>query len=685
MTNFLSKSKYKLATSCPTKLYYSVNSKIYPNSNNDNDFLQSLAEGGYQIGKLATFKFSFFDKIYSIETLNTDEALKHTEEALKHDKVIIYEAAFVINSLFVRTDILVKDGNNITIYEVKAKSYSQEEDAEFVNKNKGNIKPAWAPYLYDIAFQKWVVLKALPGYNINAFLTLVNKEHECTKEGLNKLFKIKRDIVRNTENPENIISRRVFIETPENLKPDDLDLDLLINVNVDDIIHDIWTKKYAIDFKNLKLNALSYEEQIINLSDALNKGEKIEAAVTSKCKGCEFYKSPYDLKENEKSGRWECIKNAWNLKDEHQSEQLLFNLYNGFRAESFFELTSQKKYFLKDLSEEDLLNKKEKEQKEKGNEIYDVLAFSNTERRVTQCLAERNKDKPIYVKELGLKEALNDLETKYPLHFIDFETIAAAIPHHKGLKPYQTIAFQYSHHILHKDGRVEHKTEWINLTKGTFPSFDFVRNLKTSINDGHPIFRYSNHENTVLNDIAKQLEISAEKDKNDLIEFIKTITNNKKENHVGSNSMIDLCDWIKKYYYNPLTKGANSIKKVLPAVMATSQFVKEKYSKPYYSNNFKEGIIWYQLDDNNNPIDPYKLLPPLKTNLQIDLEDEITEESEDGDKSINSGGPAMAAYAEMQFDDMDDNTFNEYKNALLRYCELDTLAMVMIFEHLREI
>jgi len=51
MTKLLSKSKYKLAISCPTKLYYASNTTQYPNSNDENDFLQSLAEGGYQIGK----------------------------------------------------------------------------------------------------------------------------------------------------------------------------------------------------------------------------------------------------------------------------------------------------------------------------------------------------------------------------------------------------------------------------------------------------------------------------------------------------------------------------------------------------------------------------------------------------------------------------------------------------------
>jgi len=38
------------------------------------------------------------------------------------------------------------------------------------------------------------------------------------------------------------------------------------------------------------------------------------------------------------------------------------------------------------------------------------------------------------------------------------------------------------------------------------------------------------------------------------------------------------------------------------------------------------------------------------------------------------------AYARMQFEIISDYERNELKTALLKYCELDTLAMVMIYE-----
>ena len=44
----------------------------------------------------------------------------------------------------------------------------------------------------------------------------------------------------------------------------------------------------------------------------------------------------------------------------------------------------------------------------------------------------------------------------------------------------------------------------------------------------------------------------------------------------------------------------------------------------------------------------------------------------------------MSAYESMQFEDLDDKIRNSIGKALLKYCELDTLAMVMIYEAWRE-
>ena len=47
------KSAFKIATHCRTQAYYYRNPDVYENQSASDDFLKSLAEGGFQVGELA--------------------------------------------------------------------------------------------------------------------------------------------------------------------------------------------------------------------------------------------------------------------------------------------------------------------------------------------------------------------------------------------------------------------------------------------------------------------------------------------------------------------------------------------------------------------------------------------------------------------------------------------------------
>ena len=70
----------------------------------------------------------------------------------------------------------------------------------------------------------------------------------------------------------------------------------------------------------------------------------------------------------------------------------------------------------------------------------------------------------------------------------------------------------------------------------------------------------------------------------------------------------------------------------------------------------------------------------------LDSAETIVEDLEamDVDIEIAEGGAAAMAFARLQFEDLSQQTREQIKAALLRYCELDTLAMVMVFESWRE-
>ena len=77
----------------------------------------------------------------AIETLNSEDAIIQTNEALQDENVILYEPAITYDDKFlIRVDVFEKEGNDVDLIEVKAKSWSSEE--ELFNQN-GTIKSTW--------------------------------------------------------------------------------------------------------------------------------------------------------------------------------------------------------------------------------------------------------------------------------------------------------------------------------------------------------------------------------------------------------------------------------------------------------------------------------------------------------------------------------------------------------------
>ena len=77
---------------------------------------------------------------------------------------------------------------------------------------------------------------------------------------------------------------------------------------------------------------------------------------------------------------------------------------------------------------------------------------------------------------------------------------------------------------------------------------------------------------------------------------------------------------------------------------------------------------------------PYKKLPSVAEYLPEGLLADVNDGEATGtEMSINNGGAALTAYSMLQF--CGKKMVEPLKQALLRYCELDTLAMVFIWEY----
>jgi hypothetical protein len=247
------------------------------------------------------------------------------------------------------------------------------------------------------------------------------------------------------------------------------------------------------------------------LSEDYHNDRRIDHPIGAWCSNCQFDCDADELAAGKKSGFRECWKRALNVDDTFFERPLVFDLWNYRRKQ---EMIDAGKYHLADLEFEDVEPKHPKDS-------YDGLPVY--ERQWLQICKVRDDDDEPWIDEAGLRSKIQ--LWKWPLHCIDFETCMVAIPFNKGRRPYEQIAFQFSHHVMYEDGRVEHRGEYINGERGRFPNFDFVRTLREELStDEGMVFRYAPHENTVLIQIMDQLLSSDEPDRNDLAGWIRTMT-----------------------------------------------------------------------------------------------------------------------------------------------------------------
>lgn len=645
----LTKSRFKTALECPNKLFF-TSKKEYPNNKSDDPFMQALASGGFQVEALARLHYPngvFIDT----ENFEYNEAFRLTKEALELENVVIYEAAFQYEGLFIRTDIIVKKGNTIKLIEVKAKSFNPNDENNFVGA-RGGLSSGWKPYLFDLAFQKYVAQKTFPDLKFEAYLLMADKTKKAGIDGLNQLFRI----------PKNGNPRTGLIKKVDSLE--EIGNSVLSEIKVDDIINDIIGNKYKYH------ENLGFEEAIETFKKAYQANSYLNWPTKfGACKGCEFKATP----EQEQEGLLSGFKHCFAI--QHQWTAAEFNKPNAMQVWNFRgkNLMEENRLLMEQLTEEDF------------NIKPTAGRMSPSERQWIQVEKARSNDASIHFEKEELKQEMN--QWVFPLHFIDFETSTVALPFTAGRKPYEQVAFQFSHHRYNQDGSIVHQSQYINNTPGEFPNFIFARALQSAIgNDNGSVFKFATHENSIVNAIIIQLDESQEADKLELIAFLKTIsqsTANQVQTWKGNRNMIDLCKVVKDYYYNPYTKGSNSIKAVLPASLNSSDFLKKKYSQPIgginlSSLNFEASHIWIKMDG-NTVINPYKNLDPLFENW----EDSAIEETISDMENIADGGAALTAYAKLQYVDMTTRERDEITQGLLKYCELDTLAMVMIYEHFK--
>ncbi len=642
---YLTKSRFKLAVECPTKLFYSGKDGEYRDSTAEDEFLASLAEGGYQVGALAKLRYP--DGI-EIHEKNHAQAEALTREYLARDSVVLFEPAIRVGDLFVRIDVLVKHNNHLELIEVKAKSYNST--APDIVGARGKIKSDMLPYLQDAAFQTFVLQRAHPSATVSTALMMPDKAKISTLDGVNQMFKIASDST-------------VELRVPKGVDTQALAERLLAKVDVTGYVAQILGE--PLEFPG---GPALIAEAASQWANAYAKDIRVPPVIGAQCGSCQFKSG---LGSQQKSGFHECWKIAIGWKDEDFAKGTVLDLWNCRRKQK---LIDQGVYKISAVQKEDLGDFDE-------NPGPEGLGATQRQWFQVRGIPADFQARGYYFDEALVRNAV--ARWRFPYHFIDFETAAVALPFYSGMRPYEQIAFQFSHHIMEADGSIRHVGQFLCVAPGVFPNYEFARALKGELEgDDGTVFMWSHHENTILSKIQSQLaeDPTAPDDAEQLRLFLATLTKG------GSRAMVDLCAIASKAFFHPDTKGSSSIKKVLPAILKASQLLRERYSKPLYGSpagvkslNFAspEGLAWIDVGPDGSVSDPYAKLKQAAKDLLpqgVELPDE-------GDASIIAeGGAAATAYARLQFEDMDAPARERIESALLRYCELDTLAMVMVVQ-----
>ncbi len=213
----ISKSSYIRGLQCTKSFYLNFFHKQIDIARDDQD--KKIFEIGHDVGKYAQQLFpGGVDCGFEI-TRDRTKSIELTKQAIAEGKEVIYEAAFEYDGLLCFIDILVKQGNQWVIYEVKSSTSVKEY------------------HINDSAFQYYVISNNIPVKDV--FVVCLNNQYVRNGEiDINQLF-VKLSVLDQAVNLQSDI--KINVEEYKKLTESNSIPDVKIGKQCDD--------PFACDFK----------------------------------------------------------------------------------------------------------------------------------------------------------------------------------------------------------------------------------------------------------------------------------------------------------------------------------------------------------------------------------------------------------------------------------------------------
>jgi hypothetical protein len=583
-----------------------------------------LAEGGYMFEKLVHVYHPGED-MYVPKEQHAEACLRSIAK-IKAGDCILHEATFAHGNLMARTDMVRVRGSVVDIIEIK--SASVEAGPDGAADNSCLLKSEWSSYVVDLAYQVHVAGLALSAAGISktirAWFYVPNKAGIAGDQELRGLFSISQP--EKGKRPDVVYSGKAKAGDKSSL---------IAILDATDAVAQIHPEERTV------------KDATNELSQAMQTGNWPNPELSLKCKECDF-NVPGQI-----SGYDQC----WG--SQARAEHHLFTLgqlghlekANPGLVQRIIGAAAPRAPMVTDLQDGDIVGQGSR-----------AVAWNR------QILAVRT-GKPYVSRDLAENtEALLRCQPQhYPLFFLDYEGTRCALPSATGCRPYGQVAFQWSCHIIEKPGSPIRHAEWLD-TESEDPTIGFLQSLQELLGETGTIYHWGNYEVAVTQELVN--EIRSNRPNASVVEWAdRNWGHGKGKDAVRSQRTLDLCSISREHFYDPAMKGSHSIKVVLPVAWKHEQIRKlfPEYSK----------------DRNGKPaVNPYDALPALTL---LDREPSGLSQLADLEELdiVKDGTGAMRAYEHIRYGAGASHAAvrEDVRRQLLRYCQLDTAAMLMVWKY----
>jgi hypothetical protein len=624
-TPTLSKSLFKLGLECPLRLKHSLARPALPRQSDEDSYMEQLARGGYMFEKLVKV-YHPGDDMYVPKESHADASAR-TIAKIKAGDCMLHETTFACGDLMARCDMVRVTGDTLDLIEIK--SASAEVESKLQADTKELLRKDWQPYVVDLAYQVHVARLALQAAGlkktIRAWFYLPNKQGIAGPEEVRGLFTL----------TETGPGGRPEVTYRGKAQPGDK-TSLIAILEATEAVAQAYPGEESI------------AEATSRLAGYFTSGHWPAHVLGMKCKACEFnvpgQTSGYDL--------------CWGA--QARAEHHLFSLWHLGSLEyrqpgTVARIVAQaapRAPQVTDLQDDDLAGDGELQRgwKRQIMAVRTGRAFISPE--LTRDAATLLRCQP----------------ENYPLFFLDYEGTRCALPSAPGCRPYGQVAFQWSCHVIDNPGASPRHVEWLD-TENDNPNLGFLESLRKLLGEQGTIYHWADYEVVVTQELAN--EIRGDASKADLVSWVDRnwgMNAKIKKNIVNSERCLDLVVISRGHFYDPAMKGSHSIKKVLPVV----------WKNPAIRKLFPK----YALDQHGQPVkSPYDALPALT--LQDSKDNALDLSKLDELDIVKNGTGAMLAYEHVRYGLAagDQAARRSIRRQLMRYCELDTAAMVMVWKY----